>query len=133
MKPSQTIRGFTLIELMIVVAIVGILAAIAYPSYVEYIQRSRRNECQGQMMNMASVLERRYSTNQTYTGAVPALSCPTDGGAATYTFAATAITAQDFTITATPTTLQAGDDCGTLTLTNAGVRGASGGTTAACW
>jgi type IV pilus assembly protein PilE len=130
-------KGFTLIELMIVVAIVGILAAIAYPSYQENVRSSRRGDCAGALAGMANAMERFYTINNTYIGAAvgggangapdPAVlgypaTCPVDGGTATYnlTIAATAST---YTVSAAPTGTQTGDRCGTLTLTNTGKKG----------
>ncbi|MBA2408610.1 MAG: type IV pilin protein [Gammaproteobacteria bacterium] len=60
-------RGFTLIELMIVVAIVAILGGIAYPSYVNQLQRTRRAEGQAMVMEIMAAQERYYSSNNTYT------------------------------------------------------------------
>lgn len=127
-------RGFTLIELMIVVAIVGILAAIAYPAYRDQVRKSYRADCAGALTSLANAMERYRTTNNTYTGAtvanlMPSTTCPIDGGGpATYNLQ---ITAQD----ATTYTLQAsiigggpmaGDACGNLTLNNRGVKGVSG-------
>lgn len=61
-------QGFTLIELMIVVAIVGILAAIAYPSYTEYVRRAARADAQGALTSLAAAMERWFSDNNTYEG-----------------------------------------------------------------
>ncbi len=58
--------GFTLIELMIVVAIVGILAAIAYPSYTEYVRRAARADAQGALTGLAAVMEQWFSDHNTY-------------------------------------------------------------------
>lgn len=134
-------KGFTLIELMITVAIVAILATVAYPAYQEQVRSTRRADCTGTLMNLAGAMERYYTTNNNYTGATAAAvlgtaQCPIDGGAATYNLAV-ASTASTFTLTATRTGAQAGDRCGDLTLTNTGLKGisnATAGLTAQdCW
>lgn len=61
--------GFTLIELMIVVAIVGVLAAIAYPSYTQYTIRTKRTDAQSEMMYIAQRMQAYKITNSTYAGA----------------------------------------------------------------
>jgi type IV pilus assembly protein PilE len=65
MKITQ--QGFSLIELMIVVAIIGIISGIAYPSYQETIRKSKRKDIQAEMLNVAGLFEREYTKNGSYT------------------------------------------------------------------
>ncbi|RJX75935.1 type IV pilin protein [Pseudomonas sp. LS-2] len=126
--------GFTLIELMITVAIIGILAAIAYPSYTEYVKKTRRAEIAEVLTEQAQTLERSYSRNNgTYSGTT-GLST----GNAYYTITST-VNAQDFTLTAAPisTGMMNNDKCGSFVITNTGARSntglATGTTSATCW
>ncbi|SDS12642.1 type IV pilin protein [Pseudomonas fuscovaginae UPB0736] len=129
---QQVAKGFTLIELMIVVAIVGILAAVAYPSYIEYVKRTHRTEIAVLLSEQAQNLERYYSRNGFYTNASVV------GGNGYYTITPT-LNAQDFTLAATATagSMMVGDKCGGFTITQTGARsnpGASSGvTTKDCW
>ncbi len=136
----RSARGFTLIELMIVVAVIALLAAIAVPSYAEYIRRSHRAEAKNFLMGIAQRLEQNYTLSGSYnenqagnaiaqafinsTGMaqVPA------GGAARYniTFAAGQPQAGTFTLIATPTGAQTGDTCGVLMINQQNIRGAGG-------
>lgn len=124
-------RGFTLIEIMIVVAIIGILAMVAYPSYQDYVQKSRRSEAQGALMGLANAMERHFTTNNTYAGAAdggndtgsPANypdESPLDGSVKYYDLSITAADADDYTVRATPKNAQAGN--GMLELTSTGIR-----------
>lgn len=129
-------RGFTLIELMIVVAVVAILASIAYPSYQEQIRKSRRAQAKADLVEMAQVLERRFTVNNSYAGALPFAGSPREasGAAVRYAITPNPIPAgTTFTLTATPQGAQASDKCGTLSLTQAGVKAATGGTVQECW
>lgn len=131
-------KGFTLIELMIVVAIVGILASIAYPSYQRYIEESRRSDARASLLQLAQFMERHYTANGTYLladGSAPALpfsEAPRDGNNKFYDLTLGNMAAGTFTLSAAPKGAMAGDACGTLTLTQAGVKGA-GGNVADCW
>ncbi|MBD8496281.1 type IV pilin protein [Pseudomonas syringae] len=126
-------RGFTLIELMIVVAIVGILAAIAYPSYTEYVKRTHRAAIASLLSEQAQVLERWYSRNGAYNTPAPGPSI--SGGNAQYGIVAV-LNAQDFSLAATGRGVMLNDKCGVFTLTNTGARtnpGATGMTPRECW
>jgi type IV pilus assembly protein PilE len=129
----RTNRGFTLIEIMIVIAIIGIVITIAAPSYTEYLKKGRRAEVVSLLSEQAQILERFYTRNNVYTG-VTGLSAGNDF----YTLTPT-ITDQTFVLTATRKsgTSMATDKCGDFTLTNTGVRSmnnaTTGLTTKDCW
>lgn len=127
-------RGFTLLELMIVVAIVAILAAIAYPSYQNYVLRTRRADGKEFMMRVASAQE-RYYTNLNRYAAMADLGLGTTSEKGYYTVSvALANSNQTYTLTATPGGVQSPDQCGNLTLTNSGSKGYSGAeTNGKCW
>ena len=135
--------GFTLIELMIVVAIVAILAAIAYPSYQEQVRKSRRADAKAVLLEAAQWLERHYTVNNTYVvdfaADFPAAlkKSPKDGGTAYYNITLGNLAQNTFTLTATPqaTGGQDKDKCGGLTLTHTGAKGVlgTGATVAQCW
>ncbi len=124
--------GFTLIEVMIVVAIVAILARIAFPSYQESVARARRGDAKTVLLENAQFMERYYTQNNTYmsgTGnpTLPALRAPKDGTNKFYdvSFSGTN-TATTYSIQAVPTGGMANDACGTLTLDQGGTKGVSG-------
>lgn len=146
--------GFTLIELMIVVAIIGIFTSIAYPSYQDSIRKSKRAEARAGLMDAAQYMERFYSQNDRYDQANNASATPTvlptaltmvpkgaSPGKQDYTiqFQANTLKARSFTLEAVPRagSLMASDKCATLRVNNVGqrtVNGASGGMDAAsCW
>lgn len=123
-------KGFTLIELMIAVAIIGIIAAIALPSYQQYTERTRRSLGQADLLELVQFMERRYSAGFDYraTGGgnptLPFTTSPRNTNEPTaYNISFSATVARDtFTLQAVPTSLQSGDDCGTMTISQDGSR-----------
>ncbi|MBS0344009.1 MAG: prepilin-type N-terminal cleavage/methylation domain-containing protein [Proteobacteria bacterium] len=118
-------NGFTLIELMITVAVVAILTAIAYPAYTQFIIRSKRSAAQAQMMDIASRQQQYLIANRAYADATAlansGYSLPADV-AANYSLSLTLSTSgmPTYTLTFTPSGRQASD--GNLTLTSEGVK-----------
>lgn len=142
--PTKTIamqqKGFTLIEMMIVVAVIGILSAIAYPSYTEYVRRGHRADARAGLLQAAQWLERASTATGLYPTTLPAnLTWATDTSKRYTISIGGPATTSTFTLTATPKTPgpQAGDRCGNFTLTHTGLRGANGATSGAivteCW
>ncbi len=138
--------GYSLIELLTVVAIVGILASIIVPSYQNSVRKARRSDSQAVVLELQQFMERFYTQNGRYdqdragnpvTASIPVLlqSSPKEGPVVHYNLAVGNLTERTFTITATPAGDQASDKCGNLTLTEAGTKGmsATGLTVAQCW
>ncbi len=138
--PSAQPRGFTLIEVMIVVAVIGILTSIALPSYQEYVRRGHRAEARAGLLQAGQWLERAATATGSYpTGALPAALATVAGQRYTIAIGSEA-TASSYTLSASPQGAQASDKCGTFTLMQSGaqgvtVSGASGSAslTAECW
>ncbi len=128
-------RGFTLIELMIVVAIIAILAAIAYPSYQRYVLRTYRAQAKADLVEYAGLAERYHTANNTYAGtfALPTNVSPREAAAGRYALVLSNTSSTTFTITATPANAQVNDSCGTLSINQASVKNATGDTVANCW
>lgn len=135
-------QGFTLIELMIVVAIIGILAAIAYPSYTEYVQRGKRSEAKVALLEAVQNLERYYSANGTYLNAagtglaeVFTTAVPVNG-TAYYNIAVSGTpTRSAFILQGTRAGSMASDACGEYRIDQAGSRTLASATksVADCW
>ena len=132
--PKQS--GFTLVELMITVAIVGILANIAYASYSTSVAKSRRNAAQGCLMEQAQYMERVYTTNMSYANAtLPAANaqqCQADLSAQyTFSLPSASLAASGFAVKAQAQGAQATQDasCATMTVDQTGARTP----TSNCW
>jgi len=135
---ARATRGFTLIEIMIVVALIGILASIALSSYQSHALKTRRYAAQSCLMEQAQYMERYYTTTNnpmSYTGAVlPSASCKTN--LASYYAFSLISASQAFTVQAVASGTQTGDtNCRTLALNQAALQSSSSATasTTGCW
>lgn len=141
MKQKIKNSGFTLIEVMVVVAIIGVLVGFAYPSYMEYVRKSNRADAKVALNDTAQRLQRCFTTYSAYNNANCSAATAYNGGASTATpegfYSITAaINATTFTLTASPVagTTQANDaKCTAFTLSHTGARGASGSDADNCW
>lgn len=123
----QKQRGFTLLELMVTVAIVGILAGVAYPAYQSQIRTTRRADAQADLLQLASFMERFFTENSRYDRdmagtnvGLPFSQSPQSSTNVAYNLTLNAVNQTSYTLRATPVNAQAGD--GYLELLDTGVR-----------
>lgn len=143
-------RGFTLVELVIAIAVLAILASVAYPAYTDSVAKGRRAEARATMLEAQQWMERFYSENFRYDQNSAGTAAGTlfsarfaqvpASGSASYTLALADLGRNTFTIVATRAGSMAGDKCGNLALTHTGARGArshgfgsEAEAVAACW
>jgi type IV pilus assembly protein PilE len=136
-------NGFTLIELMVAVAIVGILAAIALPSYTRFIDRANRSDAKAVLLEDVQFLERNYTENNKYhedsagvAVVLPATHSPKSGTALYNIAFSVAATATTYSLSATPVAGQRmeHDICGTLSINQLGQKSVTGTSSVdTCW
>ncbi len=133
--------GFTLIELVISLAIVAILAAIAFPAYQDHVRKARRADAKAALVELAQWMERNYTEALRYDQdsnggaiALPFTEVPREGSNKYYDLTLSNLTATTFNLNAAPKSAQVHDKCKTLTLTHTGLKGTTSGLgIGECW
>ncbi|MGH8085315.1 MAG: type IV pilin protein [Lysobacter sp.] len=121
-RTRKRASGFTLIELMIVVAVVAILAAVAYPSYADYVRKSRRGQAKADLMELTQLLERYRTVNNSYEDFnMEAFEHSPHDGTSYYSVELLDADRDSYSLVATPMGSQIKDTkCGALSITQAG-------------
>ncbi|WP_343036097.1 type IV pilin protein [Aromatoleum toluvorans] len=136
--PQPSSKGFTLIEVMIVVAIIGILSAVAYPSYQSYLVRANRSVATAHLLDIAT-RQQQYRLDARTFGALADIGMGTPPSEVSKHYAVSVVgtpSATEFTVQAAPTGSQLSQDtkCGTLRINQAGAKSITGsGSVAECW
>lgn len=128
--------GFTLVELLVTVAILGILAAIAFPSYSAYVQKSKRSDALAAVSQAAANQEKYFAMNGKYIAKAEPFSGTTsiDSPEGYYTVTVEVNSSgTSFKAIAKAGTAQASDSCDSFSLTNTGQKGVGEGTVSDCW
>ena len=135
-------RGFSLIELMVVVTVIAILSAVALPSYWSSVMKSRRTSAQVALLDLASREERYYTANNIYASKLSLLGFPSEKNLAVpdeknnhyYDVSVVAANANGFSLKAVPVGSQSKDTaCAIFTYNSLGIRGFSGDSATPCW
>jgi type IV pilus assembly protein PilE len=131
---KKTDRGFSMVEMLIVMVIIGILAAVAFPSYQDSLIRGRRTDAKVALNDMSQRLERCFTQFGAYDADDCDIDAPTDSPEGFYSVDIDDVDAGSYTLSAAPQGAQENDvACGTLGMDNTGAHTATGDDTDRCW